>query len=240
MPTVRELSDPYANFMVNPVAPATENTCSVCLTFTEGFNTCYRCGHDEQYLAGVLPISYSTHLGQLHTALFGYKRSSGAVARRFQLELSAVLWRFLRRHESCLAAYMNIDSIDVVTTVPSSSAERDETHPLRHMISSVVEPTSSRYERLLHRSESNVSDRAVDPTKYAALRELNGETVLLIDDTWTTGANAQSAAGALETAGASSIGAVVIGRHIHDDYGDNAARLQGLPRPFDWSRCALE
>jgi hypothetical protein len=27
---------------------------------------------------------------------------------------------------------------------------------------------------------------------------------------------------------------VVIGRHINRDHGDNADRLDALPRPFDW------
>jgi hypothetical protein len=36
MATVRELSDAYSNFMLNPLAPGDEDVCEVCLTFTEG------------------------------------------------------------------------------------------------------------------------------------------------------------------------------------------------------------
>jgi hypothetical protein len=43
MATVAELSGPYANFMLNPLAPTTPDVCSVCLTFTEGHDTCYQC-----------------------------------------------------------------------------------------------------------------------------------------------------------------------------------------------------
>lgn len=240
MPTVRELSDPYTNFMLSPVAPGTENACSVCLTFTEGYTTCYHCGFDQQFLDGVLPISYSVHLGQLHTTLYSYKRGEHAIARRFQAELSAVLWRFLVDHEACLASHLEIPGFDIITTVPSSLAERDESHPLRHMVGSFVQPTRGRYERLLLRAQAEVADRTVDPDKYSAQRRLDGQSVLLIDDTWTTGANAQSAAGSLKQNGASHVGAIVVGRHIHDDYSDNEARLRGLPRPFDWLACALE
>lgn len=56
---------------------------------------------------------------------------------------------------------------------------------------------------------------------------------------WTTGASAQSAAGALLDAGA-AVGAVVIGRHIHRDFQENERHLAELPRPFDWSVCPLE
>ncbi len=62
--------------------------------------------------------------------------------------------------------------------------------------------------------------------------------MLLIDDTWTTGTNAQSAAAAL-AAGAGPIAAVVIGRHLNREWRQNDRRLRGLARPFDWSRCAV-
>ena len=82
-------------------------------------------------------------------------------------------------------------------------------------------------------------DRAVDPGKYNPTEDLHGENVLLIDDTWTTGANVQSAAAALKTAGANRVGVLVIGRHVRDEYQDHAQRLKALPRPFDWETCAL-
>jgi orotate phosphoribosyltransferase len=63
--------------------------------------------------------------------------------------------------------------------------------------------------------------------------------VLLIDDTWTTGANAQSAAAALKSAGAGPVAAVVIGRHLNREWHENDRRLRGITRPFDWSHCAL-
>jgi hypothetical protein len=95
MATVAELSGPYANFMLNPRPPAAPGVCSVCMTFTEGQDTCYPCGWEPRFADAVLPISYSVHFGQLHTALAQYKRTSGNVARRLQMELAAVLWRFL-------------------------------------------------------------------------------------------------------------------------------------------------
>ena len=90
------------------------------------------------------------------------------------------------------------------------------------------------------RSAAAVAERAVHAGKYEPTRALVGEHVLLVDDTWTTGSNAQSAAGALKAAGAGRVGVVVIGRHVNEPYGDNEARLRALKRPFDWERCALE
>jgi hypothetical protein len=239
MATVAELSGPYANFMLNPRPPATAGVCSVCMTFTEGQDTCYPCGWEPRFAHAVLPVSYSVHFGQLHTALAQYKRTTGTVARRLQMELAAVLWRFLREHESCLARNAGVAGFDLATTVPSSDQTRDAEHPLRRIVGSDVGATRDRYEPLLARSGTLVADRKVDPGKYNPARDLDGESVLLIDDTWTTGSNAQSAAAALKTAGASRVAVIVIGRHINEDYKQNAARLKELPRTFDWSTCAL-
>ena len=62
--------------------------------------------------------------------------------------------------------------------------------------------------------------------------------MLLIDDTWTTGSSAQSAAIALRAAGATSVVTVVIGRHV----GRPAAEHAGLgpaAMPFRMDSCAV-
>ena len=56
-------------------------------------------------------------------------------------------------------------------------------------------------------------ERELDPVRFAASPVPDGR-VLLVDDTWTTGASAQSAAMALRRAGARSVVTVVIGRHV--------------------------
>lgn len=239
MATVRELSDPYANFRLNPLPPETGGVCSHCLTFTAGYDTCYRCSRSPRAVGAVLPISYSVHRGQLHTALRRYKDAPQSTSRRFTLELAAVLWRFLDRHERCLAGRVGAPAFEIVTTVPSTTPERDATHPLHRIVGSLVGHTHDRYEQLLVPSGVEVDTRSFDPRRYVAARRLEGESVLLIDDTWTTGANVESAAVVLREAGTGRIGAVVIGRHIHEDWGNNAERLKALPR-FSWERCALE
>jgi orotate phosphoribosyltransferase len=84
-----------------------------------------------------------------------------------------------------------------------------------------------------------VSSRTFDSGKFDAVRSLDGEPVLLIDDTWTTGASAQSAAAALLRAGAGPVAAVVIGRHLNRGWHENDRRLRVDARPFEWGRCAL-
>jgi predicted amidophosphoribosyltransferase len=226
----------YEGFLLTPRHGP--GVCPGCFNLIGGFQQCFRCARHPPALAAVLPISYSVGHGQLHQTLAGYKRIGGTGARLLGLELAAVLWRFLDHHEGCLARAAGIDRFDLVTTVPSGDAVRDEHHPLRWLVAELVAPTRGRFERLLLRSEIDVAPRALSADKYLATRRLDAEAVLLIDDTWTTGASAWSAAVALLRAGASLVAAAVIGRHVNRDWGDNDQRLRALP-PFAWDTCAL-
>ncbi|MGO9819160.1 MAG: hypothetical protein ACLPTJ_00745 [Solirubrobacteraceae bacterium] len=237
MPSVNELSSLYGNFMLGPQpGPA---VCEVCFDLTDGHSRCYGCANTQQWLDAVVPISYSIGHEQLHHALACYKRQPAEIAHRFEFELAAVLWRYLRAHEPCVARAAETDGFEIVTTVPSSSEARDEIHPLQRIVGELVGSTRERYERLLRRSSAPAPPRTLSLEKFKTARNLHHQSVLLIDDTWTTGANAQSAAAALKLAGAGTVAAVVIGRHLNRYHGDNDRRLRALPRPFDWNRCTV-
>jgi adenine/guanine phosphoribosyltransferase-like PRPP-binding protein len=65
--------------------------------------------------------------------------------------------------------------------------------------------------------------------------------VLLIDDTWTTGGNAQSASLALRAAGAATVAIVVIGRYFDRSFPNcEAYYQQAKARKFTWDTCCLE
>jgi|HubBroStandDraft_6_1064221.scaffolds.fasta_scaffold09283_2 hypothetical protein len=237
MPSVRELSALYENVMLGPRRGP--SVCTTCFNFTDGYSRCYACDHGQSVLDAVAPISYSVAREQLHHALASYKRLDGDVARRLGASLAAILWRFLAEHERCVARAAGTDRFDLVTTVPSGDRPRDELHPLRWIVGELVGPTRDRYRPILQRSHTHAVPRTFTPDKFAATHPLNSRSVLLIDDTWTTGASAQSAAAALKAAGAGATAAVVIGRHLNREWHENDRRLRGIERPFDWSRCAL-
>lgn len=236
MPSVSDLTAGYGNFMLAPQAGP--DVCGTCFNFTNGYARCYACAKNEPQLAVVAPISYSVAHEQLHHALAQYKRSSAA-ARRLTVELAAVLWRHLSQHERCIARAAGVARFELVTTVPSGDRQRDEHHPLRQIVGELVGPTRDRYKRLLVRTGLETAARCFEPEKFSAVTPLDGQAVLLVDDTWTTGASAQSAAAALKLAGAGTVAAVVIGRHLNREWHENDRRLRGIPQPFDWNRCAL-
>ncbi|HVO54995.1 MAG TPA: hypothetical protein VMT37_11350 [Solirubrobacterales bacterium] len=193
-----------------------------------------------------MPITYSENLGQMHTALRNYKKEgvAPAVRRYAAIRLAAILWRFLDEHEVCVADFASVDRFDLVTIVPSSDPQRDENSPFRGL-TGWIGPIEDRTRRLLEPTGTGSRERDFDPERFRALDELTGEAVLLLDDTWTTGSSARSAAHALVGAGASAVALVVIGRHLRPEYepvkgsGESCGDLFGdLPEAFDWSTCA--
>jgi predicted amidophosphoribosyltransferase len=239
VPTVAELSALYENVLLGPRRGP--DVCRTCFNFTAGYATCWACAHGQPSLDAVAPISYSVSREQLHHALASYKRLDPDLARHLQAILAAILWRFLTGHETCIAGQAALTHrFDLVTTVPSGDPARDERHPLRTIVGELVGPTRDRYRRLLRRrTDTEPEPRSFSPTKFEATTGLHNQSVLLIDDTWTTGASAQSAAAALKAAGAEHVAAVVIGRHLNREWHENDRRIRGIARPFDWQVCAL-
>jgi predicted amidophosphoribosyltransferase len=237
MATVRELSALYENFMLSPRPGA--GVCRQCFNLTDGYELCYACTQQPTMLDAMLPVSYSVAHEQLHHALASYKRLTGELARRLALQLAAVLWRFLGLHERCVARAAGLRAFELVVTVPSADRRRDDRHPLRWIVSELVGPTRERHQRLLRRSRVEVAPRTFSPERFDVEAPLGGESVLLIDDTWTTGSSAQSAAAALKAIGAGQVATVVIGRHVHREWRGNDSKLGRLKTPFDWRQCAL-
>lgn len=237
MATVTDLTDRVAPFLLPPRSG--RDVCHDCFNFTRGYRRCFACASGEQHLAAVVPISYSVGDGHLHRTLADYKRRDGLIAERATRELASVLSRFLQRHEGCVAAAAGVARFELVATVPSGDRERDERHPLRRIVGELVGPTHGRYERVLRRTDHLAAPRRFDGQRYESCRRLDGARVLLIDDTWTTGASAQSAAAALHAAGAQTVAAVVVGRYLNPRWHENSRRVAELDGCFDWDRCVI-
>jgi predicted amidophosphoribosyltransferase len=239
--SIKEISDPYSIFMRNPVSTG---TCRICRTFVDGgWATCYPCGQEQPECADVVvPITYSPHGGQMHLALRGYKDNwSKANRNRWTRDLAAVLWRFLLTHEPHVAHAAGVDAFDVVTVVPSKSTESDEARPrLRFIVGTLCDATADRFERLLTPTDQGSTERRFDRDRYVSDPSVEGQRVLLIDDTWTRGGSVQSAASALRMAGAASVGVVAIGRHIDPTFKDHRERYEALAAPFSWDECVME
>ncbi len=62
---------------------------------------------------------------------------------------------------------------------------------------------------------------------------------MILDDTWTSGAHAQSAALALSAAGASAVSIMVVGRWLDPDHRETAVFISSLTTDYDPYRCPI-
>lgn len=133
---------------------------------------------------------------------------------------------------------VGLTQFDVITSVPSTSGS---SHPLPRLISQVVEGSGTRYRDLLVVNRPDLGQREQAADRYSARESVSTQHVLVIDDTWTTGAHAQSASAALKAAGASSVGLVALGRWVTPDFREHGAWLARHRQPgWSWSSCCLE
>jgi hypothetical protein len=195
-------------------------TCRTCRGPVQaGFARCYQCDLAHARCAGLLadvvaPVAYAVKGGRLAGDLWRYK-SGAAGATEAGARLAAMLARFLREHSDQVwrAAGM-IAGPGLAAVVPSGQG-RPGAHPLAGIVASCVDvpivPLST---------APGATARARGLADGVAAGWLTvggavaGADVLLVDDTWVSGASAQSAAAALKAAGARRVALVVIGRHV--------------------------
>jgi len=193
--------------------PPGPDVCGICCGALDGhFDVCWSCRQIERGLRRrlhpVTPISLTTSDTGLYAALKQYKGQPSLISRRQQVRLADLVGKFLERHGDCVAP----DGYDVIVVVPSLQV-RAEHHPLASTLRMLPQVGHAVVDALYSgpaRIERNVP--ACDA--YQCRRELvENRRVLLVDDTYTTGAHLHSAAAALEDAGTREIRLLVVGRY---------------------------
>jgi hypothetical protein len=213
--------------------------CVVCRgPVRPGFGRCYQCGRHGLLGHGLLadavvPISYAISGTAFAGDLWRYKSwlAPSAPARTSVL---ALLLAFLNDHGACVWRYAAMPPPDRLAVVPTGCG-RPGPHPLLRLASPYLRlplwPLAIRPGR---------QGRDLDLSRFQAEAMPAGASVLLLDDTWVSGASAQSAAAALRLAGASHVAVVVMGRHINPADPSAAALIARVsPARYDPSTCAL-
>jgi hypothetical protein len=174
---------------------------------------------------------------QLYATLRKYKWDPGTAQRQAAVRTVALIGRFLRDHRDCIVGAAG-DDWDVITHVPSGSGRHPEPHPMVRCLE-YYEPLHTAHVTLLERGPGAIARNSGADDGYRALPTADGKRVLLIDDTWTTGAHAQSAASALELGGAQVVAIVPVGRLIDPDRDADWWETQRRT-PFDFAACCLD
>jgi hypothetical protein len=223
----------------SPLPAAAVPTCVVCRgPVRPGYARCYQCERHDALGHGLLadavvPISYAVKGTALAEVLWRYKSWSAPSdpARRCVL---ALLLTFLNDHGSCVWREAAMAPPDRLAVVPTGYG-RPGPHPLLRLASPYLRlspvPLAIRPGR---------QGRDLDVHRFRAGLVPAGGGVLLLDDSWVSGASAQSASAALKLEGAGRVAIVVLGRYLSPAdprAGPLIARL--TPAPYDPSTCAV-
>ncbi len=210
------------------VPVAGPGVCAVCHgPGRDGRPVCWCCRAVSETLGPhpcpmVVPVALYRTGDRLHAVLRGYKDAPAAAARHyFAGRLGSHLAWFLDAHGPCItrAAGTSWDSVAVVpssTRTPDAARRRPKVwsqHPLGAVVAAM--PSLSGLARIdVVRSHGTAEHLAPSCDAFAVGAEARGRRVLLLDDTWVTGARVRSAAAALSHGGAVVVAVVVAGRAV--------------------------
>jgi hypothetical protein len=222
-----------------PEPPGRAGVCAVCRgPAGPGFARCYQCARHERLgpdlLAdAVVPISYAVRGTAFADDLWRYK-SGREPAGAARTSLLALLLAFLHDHGPCVWRQAGMAAPGHLAVVPTGCG-RPGPHPLLELAGPYLR---LRPAPLVIRPGRQGRDP--DASRFSTERGSFHANVLLLDDSWVSGASAQSAAAALKRAGAGRVAVIVLGRHL--DPADRlgaplAARL--APGPYDPGTCAV-
>jgi predicted amidophosphoribosyltransferase len=212
----------------------TANTCTVCHgPAADGYRCCWSCSVVARRLRvstaprlpgcdapiapirrpPVVPITLFRPGSPIHRALVGYKSGHEAAERAaLARDVVDLIGLFLARHSRCIAnvAGGGWDRIEIVP----STRRLGVPHPLARALG--CSPLLARREaRVLRLGKTPLDHLAPAATAFTA--DGGPGRVLLLDDVFTTGAHAFSAARALQLSGIEVVAIVPVGRVVHTD-----------------------
>ena len=218
-------------------------TCRVCTAPVEGSALCDRCAeHRSAYgraLADlVVPVVYGGQTLQSQTLFYGYKDPGAAQQGDERRPLVRLMFRAAGfMHQRCIE-YTVGASVGAVVTVPSTRQRID--HPLLELTSECL-PMIPRIGAWPARCQPEAA-RTVVPSRFllAPAPVARGRHVLVLDDTWATGARTQSMAVALREAGAAHVSILILARWLSTSWPPTVSYLGSHPhRDFDPWMCPV-
>ena len=229
-----------------------QRTCSVCYGPKGSGDLCHRCAEhraefgprladDVVILTYVRGRQASESIHQSAHTVRAYKQSPPA--RKCAEDMALMVHAATVIHGECIEKTSG-SAWSAVTFVPSRSRP-GPIHPVAELARQVSRNNDAQNRLLLDVAagfetppdRTVRADRFEVPSKYAD--RVNGRHVLLIDDTWTSGAKVQSAAVALHDAGAKTVTALCVARWCRDNWPDHKELLDMCTAPYDALVCPV-
>ena len=214
-------------------------TCQVCTTrFMYTRTHCEPCDQQRQQFGdqladavGIAIYARDASLSQSGRVMHGYKASPPE--QRLWEVASLLAGVTIGIHSRCAERLTGAHPVDGWSTVPSGRARGGE-HPM-HRLAAAFAPGE---EVVVRSGRTTGLERRVDPSRIDVARPVQGTHLLVLDDTWTTGAQAQSVAVALRQAGAERTSILTLARWYNFEWGDNLEfAKQHMRNDLDPSHC---
>jgi hypothetical protein len=200
------------------------DVCPICRSWRhERFPLCSNCMEVSEMLARpcelVIPITLYRKPSALREILTYYKPGRDRLEPQFKQFVAIIFDLFLHYNSKLL--WDVVGGFDVVTNVPSTHAGGTT---LRDIIS-VDGAFGAPFSDLLRRGEGDLGSRVMSDDGFEVIADVSGRRVLLIDDVYTTGARAQSAASALQMKGSTVVAVLTIARRVNPEFNEASKRL---------------
>jgi predicted amidophosphoribosyltransferase len=220
-----------------PVPGAAADVCEICRSWKlNDHRYCNNCAQNILELArpcrAVLAISLYRKPSELRDWLTFYKPTDEGYRPDFAMRIRAIFYAALTLSGETL--WNLTGGWDAVVVVPSSKS-RGGAHPFESLLQSLQ---LNALESPLIRDRGELGHCKPSDQGFVVNVRVTGRRVLLVDDVYTTGARSQSAASALNSAGAFVVAILAVGRRINPDYSTEAANVweRQLHRTFSFKR----
>lgn len=217
-----------------PVGAALFGVCRTCHGPSRpGSGICWSCREIQLLLREkapkVVPVFLHTQPSAAYRYLVAYKGAVSMSSREHAADLLARLFgQWLAAHLRCLVGFPPASRQVLLVPVPSSSGGRpswEGRHPLVALAERAARELKGAVASapLLEASPHPPQRLRPHADGFVMSRDVMGEAVVVLDDIWTSGARAMSAASALRKAGAEVRAIVPIGRQVRPDHNEHAA-----------------
>lgn len=209
------LSATAGGFLRNPGGPG---TCTRCFTPTLSLPLCPKCRYaeslpDKPDLVGM--ITYAGYLDPITQAawmMHGYKNPAYPGGGTYRQTVSLLAALGLVGHVECPGRILGtpVSAWATVSSLPPKPAFAS--HPLNDIVRKLAKDGAT--EVTLDAADGVLDPRDINASHYTASANAAGQHVLVIDDTWTSGGHATSAALAVRAVGATHVSVLVIARWL--------------------------
>jgi len=214
-------------------------TCRVCATPVDGFELCWRCREHLRVGAVadvVAPLMYAIDTSESAALVREYKNHPLRSVRQRRCSMIAELLRLaVSLHQDCFGAVVG-KPVSLRVVIPSLTF-RPGTHPMTSIAQSLRLVGDA---RLMPALDARC-DRVMSGDKFTVqpAGAVTDRHVLVLDDVWTTGSNAQSAALTLRRAGAAAVSVLVVGRWLSSRNTLSARFIDELQHGYDSAVCPV-